>query len=228
MKNATDGATPFGQRRGNPGNAAAGTQMRLATQNGVSRGGALRAVGAFAAVIERTPMGFATILQGLVEDQAFWAREGRTDRPVDIQLELPPKMGPGPGVGPHFRIATLRLSPVRPGDLVEVVLELTVREGFHIQPAAPSEPGAMATVAKVRGDVVASQEWKYPEAAVVDGTKGYAGTLKLVGRLLIAAEAKVGVHAIRASVQGHDACSDTTCYPMEPTATVEAELVVEG
>ncbi|HVS71046.1 MAG TPA: thioredoxin domain-containing protein [Phycisphaerae bacterium] len=220
IKNAADNATPSAN------GMAIRALLRLAAESGREeyREKALRAVGAFAATIGRRPDFFPTILQALVEDMEArtrgvgGARETLPIRPALVDV------GHGAGGGSKVLSVNAHAGKVADGKF-EVLVELTLAEGYHVQPHHPQDREAFATVARVRGDLpLAKQEWTYPAGGEED--HAYEGNVRMIGACTLgggAAGVKPGKYPMRATVLAQP-CSGASCLAPEK---VSAEFVVE-
>jgi hypothetical protein len=227
MKNAADNATPSAN------GMAIRALLRLAGESGREgyRESAMRAVGAFAGNIARRADFFPTILQGLLEDAEGRARGARRE------VELPGLVYVGRGHGAMGPAGSGVLSVVvesvgsgKAGGVVEVVLGLTVRSGYHVQPHRPRDREAFSTVARVRGEAgLGKQEWTYPEPTTGgEGEvryEGYEGKVRIVGRCVVGAGVRPGRYGMRATVLAQP-CSGVSCLAPEKVS-VEFVMVVE-
>ncbi len=212
MKNAADNATP----------SANGVAIRAfcgwARMSGKEkyRETAMRAVGAFTQSIERHPDYFPTILLGLLEERESAtkseAKIGGADAPS--AFPLPPEDEKVP-----LDLTVKAAAAVKAGESLAVELRLAIPEGFYIRPADPHDPEAFKTFARMRtrgpgGEIIASQQWTFPEPEQIDGGAGYRGTIDIKAVCGISSEAAAGTHVLRITLLAQP-CSATACYAPE-------------
>ena len=227
MKNGADNAVPSAN------GMAIRALLRLARSSGKEqyRDVGMQGVRAFAANIDRRPEFFPTILEALLEDADAVARgtklgigeaavaAGDLGRDEPGAAVLPIVLeGAAVRETPMLSLAPIAVEPVQVGKGFEVVAELTIAEGHHVQPHKPKDREAFATVARLRGDVtLASQEWEYPVASPDlqgGGSAGYSGTVRIVARCVLAKNTAAGRYTLRATVLAQP-CSGTSCFPPE-------------
>ena len=222
MKNAADNAVPSANAM------AIRALLRLAQSSGKEqyREIAMKAVQAFATNIQRRPDFFPTILQSLLEDEeatraakfgvaaeaAARANVGAAQSPLPFN-ELPLALDHAAvNKTPLLSLNVPQIAPVSAEEsgAFDVVVDLTVAAGYHVQPHVPKDQEAFATVVRIRGDVpLATQEWKYPAVG-----SPYAGTIRFTARCSIARSVKPGRYMLRVTVLAQP-CSETSCLPPE-------------
>jgi uncharacterized protein YyaL (SSP411 family) len=230
MKNAADNATPSANAM------AIRALLRLARSSGKEqyREAAMDAVHAFTPNIARRPDYFPTILQSLLEDadaRAHHQSLAAADMgaaPIDdlnlsdgrdlpIALEEPTATR----TDARFKLTVLEIPPVT-DRAFHVRLELTIAEGFHIQPNRPLDRENFATVARLRGELnLAAQDWSYPPT---DAEKGYSGKVTFMARCTLPENVTPGRYNFRATVLAQP-CAATSCLAPEKVS-VDFPVVV--
>ncbi|HEY4329210.1 MAG TPA: DUF255 domain-containing protein [Phycisphaerae bacterium] len=214
MKSAADNATP------SPNGVAIRALLRLAawTGNDAYRRTALRAVHAFHVNVARRPEYFPTLLLGLFEDAAA--------RPeVHVQPTLAARF-PSDAASEHLQLSIAPIAPASAGGTFQVVLRLTIAPGFHIQSASAYTPSIQTTV-RVRSEpaeILASQQWDYPELQNIGSVEGYSDTIEIQAHCTAARNAPAGMHTIRATLFAQP-CTETNCVAPEQVS-VEATLEI--
>jgi hypothetical protein len=114
------------------------------------------------------------------------------------------------------------------GERFEIGLEVEIAEGWHINSHQPLDDFLVPTVVEVRGGhAVEVGEIEYPAGERVtlggEAMSVYAGSVKLVVPVRVAADAKAGEGVVRVGVR-FQACDERTCLPPEE---VEVGVPVE-
>lgn len=227
LKNATDGATP------SPNAVAIRSLLRLAQSSGREqyRETALRAVAAFAELIQKNPSRFPTILLALLEDAQFHAKAPHLGLPTPALEAAAPTAGPSTqSLAPahvesspapaHCTLDPVTLPLLQRASSFLLPLTVHIAPGFHIQSQAPRDRESFATVARLRTDLpIVAQEWSYPDPIALPGLPSpddrvWSDTITLTARITLAPHCPPGPHTLHIILLAQP-CSLTSCLPPE-------------
>ena len=131
--------------------------------------------------------------------------------------------------------AYLSQDKVRPGDIINIALELQIKQGFHINANKPAEEFYIPTdVSFNQNDNFSVTEIMYPEGEFISFAFSdepllvYEKTLYFVGKLVISENVSTMKETLE-GVVNYQACNDHTCMaPDQATFIAEIEVVPPG
>jgi uncharacterized protein YyaL (SSP411 family) len=175
-----------------------------------------KALSAFSAMLSRAPAALPTTVVAMIEFLEA--------RPAPISLRLPnPGTLPEPSqraVTAAARVTDASASGLTPGSEIDVIVTVTIQDGWHIYANRAGLPEMRPTTLRLERDnsgTISLERVSYPAGQVkalgpsgVDKVALYEGTVQISSRLRIARNAAPGATQL-SFVLSHQACNDRYC-----------------